>query len=387
MASDFSAKEPALGYLHQIRYGLKLILVHPNKNASLFIEGMDDVSIETDDSLELHQTKLHVHSAANLTDASPDLWKTLRIWSEKIRSAQIIPEISLLNLVTTANASPNSICFDLKADTLDDRDEEEISQALVAVAQTSSNAENKVSYEEFLKLQPEQQKLLVQSISIADASVDLAGAKLEILHTLKFAAVKTEPLFERLEGWFLDQVITQLIGKRGGITEKEVREKVLDIADCLKVDNLPNDFNMPLTDDETQLAAYQGQTFVKQLEAIGANQKMVNCGISDYHRAFSQKSRWLRDGLIEPLDEIEYHNKLREDWERKFAIISDSPQLDGSEVQKNRGKAFYVTHYVDKCPDIHIKSRFKEQYMVTGCCHDLANSKKIGWHPDFQNLI
>ncbi len=56
MTSIFSANEPSLGYLFQIRYGLLLIVSETNENAQLLIETIDDVSIETIESLSVYQT-------------------------------------------------------------------------------------------------------------------------------------------------------------------------------------------------------------------------------------------------------------------------------------------------------------------------------------------
>jgi hypothetical protein len=200
--------------------------------------------------------------------------------------------------------------------------------------------------------------------------------------------MKVDSLYERLDGWFLEQVILQLQKTRNGISAKEVNTKILDIADRLKDDNLPDDFNSSIYQDELQLAPYKNQLFVKQLELIGANQQLTNHAISDYHRAYSQKSKWVREFLINALDEIEYDKKLIEDWSRKFSLIEDSKTDDDDEqLQKYKGKSFYTSHYVSIHPQIHIKERFKEQYMVTGSCHMLSDKKKIGWHPDFENKL
>lgn len=114
------------------------------------------------------------------------------------------------------------------------------------------------------------------------------------------------------------------------------------------------------------------------------NPRSINHAISDYHRAFSQKSKWLREGLINATDEITYDNKLKDDWDKKFSIID---ALGDDEAQKRSGKAFYESFYVNQCPQIFIKDRFKENYMVTGSCHMISNKKEIGWHPDFENKI
>ena len=388
MDSIFSASEPALGYLYQIKYGLMLIISKQNPDTKLLIEQLDDISIQTATSLDVYQTKYHIKSVANLTDASTDLWKTIRVWSEGIANGQFDPENCLFNLITTASTKDNTIPHKLKYETLGSRDCKNIIGLLNEVIKKSESSSNKSSYMAFTNLSEEQQVLLVNNIAIIDASVDINGVTERIKKSLCYSVApeKIEALLNRLEGWFLGEIISQLLKNRSEITGREVQDKILDISDSLKVDNLPADFTTSIASDENQLSPYRHHKFVKQLEAIGINNKLINHAISDYHRAFSQKSKWLREGLITPLDEISYDNKLFDDWDRKFAIVQDS-EGKGEEIEKSEGKNFYQNYYVNIFPDIHIKERFKEQYMVTGSCQILSDKKKIGWHPNFKNLI
>ncbi len=388
MNSIFSANEPSLGYLYQVRYGLLLIVSEQNPDAKLLIEQIDDISIETPTSMEVYQTKLHINSVANLTNASTDLWKTIRVWSEGIASGQLDPDNCIFNLITTAEASADTIPFKLKQGTSKTREVEELLKSLLEVATTSDNKTNKAAYTAFIALPKEKQEKLIKNISVIDSSIDLNEAKEGIKKRLFYSITsdRIEALYHRLEGWFVGEVILQLQNQRAEITGKDVQDKILDIADSLKVDNLPADFTVSIASDEGQLSPYRNKLFVKQLDVVGVNSKLINHAISDYHRAFSQKSKWLRDGLINPNDEIQYDEKLIDDWERKFAILEDIASTD-DETKKTGGKMFYESHYVNSQPSIHIKERFKEQYMVRGSCQILSDKKKVGWHPDFKTKI
>lgn len=388
MNSIFSANEPNLGYLYQVRYGLLLIVSEQNQDAKLLIEKIDDISIETPNSLDVYQTKLHINSIANLTNASTDLWKTIRVWSEGIRSGQLDPDNCLFNLITTAVASTDTIPFKLKQGTNETRDVETIQTLLNDVITTSISETNKAAYAAFAALSSDQQKKLIKNILVVDASVDINEAKNGIVRFLCFSTPpeRVNALYERLEGWFINEIILQLQNQRNEISRTEVLDKILDIADTLKADNLPADFTVSIASDEGQLSPYRDKKFVKQLDAVGVNSKLINHAISDYHRAYSQKSKWMRDGLINPTDDMLYDAKLIDDWERKFGILEDCSGKD-DETKKTEGKKFYESHYVNSQPNIHIKERFKEQYMVTGSCQILSDKKKVGWHPDFQTKI
>ncbi len=109
--NHFSAIDSTLGYLYQVRLALFWSL-HRLKNDPDFlvgIETLDDVTFETTGGApsDLLQTKHHKTGTGSLTNASPDLWKTLRIWFEGQASGAIPPTANLY-LVTTGKAQDNT---------------------------------------------------------------------------------------------------------------------------------------------------------------------------------------------------------------------------------------------------------------------------------------
>lgn len=83
--SPISAAAPAIGYLFQCRYALieSLRRLRRDEQFLASMETLDDVVFERDgEPPDLLQTKHHIKKPADLTDASPDLWKTIRVWCE-----------------------------------------------------------------------------------------------------------------------------------------------------------------------------------------------------------------------------------------------------------------------------------------------------------------
>ena len=108
--TDFSAADSALGYLYQVRlallYSLRRLL--DDRTFAVYLENLDDVVFEgTGSAPELLQLKHHRSRSANLTDAGPDLWKSLRVWIEG-RNAGSIPLDAQLFLITTAEVGSGS---------------------------------------------------------------------------------------------------------------------------------------------------------------------------------------------------------------------------------------------------------------------------------------
>lgn len=104
------------GYLFQCRLalllGLQLVKKKPNGNIS--IEKFDDIAFDTDDVAQcLIQAKHHV-APKSLTDASVDVWKTLRIWCSEFASAAASSFGTRRLLITTAVAPENSALSKLR---------------------------------------------------------------------------------------------------------------------------------------------------------------------------------------------------------------------------------------------------------------------------------
>jgi len=149
--NKYSAVDAALGYLYQVRLALLYALRRQKSDGDFLVslETLDDVTFHSDAGTptDLLQTKHHRSRTASLSDASSDLWKTLRIWFEG-RADDSIPPNASLYLITTGNAADGSVAACLRAE---DRDVQSALFALNATANTSENTDNQKAYEAYLK--------------------------------------------------------------------------------------------------------------------------------------------------------------------------------------------------------------------------------------------
>jgi hypothetical protein len=100
--SPFSAADSLVGYLYQVRVALLWAMrrLRLGREFIVSLETLDDVLFETKGGTpeELLQTKHHRNREAVLTDASVDLWKSLRVWFEG-SALKTIPAGSALHLL------------------------------------------------------------------------------------------------------------------------------------------------------------------------------------------------------------------------------------------------------------------------------------------------
>lgn len=387
--TDFSAKEPSLGYYYQIRYSLYLLLHERKKeNPCIRLEDLDDIVIDDINTKDLFQTKLHINSKANLSDRSSDFWKTIRVWSEAI-TAGLINDIenTFFTLITTATISNESFIHKLSIKSNELRIG--VLESMLLIAGETTNTTNQNGYNAFRSLTNEQREKLVQNIIVIDASLSIEDTLSEIKQELKFSAPvgKLDSFVEKIEGWWFGQCISLLTNKKDYITIKELQLEISNVPYLFSEENLPDDFPNPLTIDEEEISSYEEKIFIKQLKLISIRNNSLRRAISDFRRAYEQRSKWLRDNLTGIEEYNRFDSLLCDHWDRIFSLMKDDCEgLSDDELIK-AGKSFYENYYVKSTPTFKIRNNFQPQYMTTGSCHMLADEKKIGWHPNYQKLL
>ena len=371
-----------MGYLYQVRYSLYRALL-ARSEVQIFLEGLDDIHFESEGRPEeLIQTKYH-SSPANLTDSSSDVWKTIRVWSYRIKKGEIDVSSTHLYLVTNELPSEDSIAMYLGQGSK--RNEAKALEQLEKVAQTSENKELKTAFGAFNSLTTEQRKALVSSTVIVtggDSIEDLVkNIGFEVRYVIQ--ANYLNDFVQRLEGWWFSKAVISL--KTGApIFWGELQRRILDLSEEYRSDSLPiHDFEGDLPSVEEIVDRDRG--FVEQLKIIRVNSPRLTKAISDYYRAFTQKSKWIRNGNLGFEEMNKYETKLIDEWVRIFYAIKDEPtNLTNAEAMEKAGRE--VFNRIDSL-GLNIRSRVTEPFIMRGTYHNLANRGEVGWHPEFEERL
>ncbi len=386
--TTFSAADSLVGYLYQMRVALLWSLQRLPAGADFMVsvETLDDVTFETKggEPQELVQTKHHRNREANLTDASPDLWRSLRIWFEAAEAGQTIPGTSL-HLLTTAQAADGSVASRLRKT---NRDVAAALTALETTAQLSTNRVNGAAYAAFLKASPARRHALLDAVVVIDAAPTIAGTDQE-LRAVVFSAVERrhlESFLERLEGWWIRRVLRQLATSGDRILAEEIEAQMGDFREQFKQEALPIDDDLlDFTLDEATHAAHAGSTFVRQIELVKASKQRIAAAIRDYYRAFEQRSRWLREDLVYVGEVQQYERRLVEAWDLVFLAMKDEIGEAATEDAKNQA-ARSVLKWAEQSV-IPIRPQVTEPFVTRGSLHMLADEQRVGWHPDFRTRL
>jgi hypothetical protein len=385
--NPFSAAASATGYLYQCRFALVEALrrLRTEQPFQVWLESLDDIVFEqTGGPLELIQTKHHSRRTPDLTDASVDLWKTVRVWADAMRSGTV-PAGSRFLMITTAHAGPGSAASCLRIGT--DRDIDRAVTKLRATAATSENAANEQAYGAFRALTPEAQVSLVQSIWLVDESSRIEELDNELREECFFAVDRRHlPSFvTSLEGWWLRRAIQHLSVERGTpIDGQDLAAQFDYLRQQYQENNLPIDST--LEQMTVDAIAYEERVFVQQLRLIAIGNERVIRAVRDYCRAFSQRSRWVREDLLGVGDLAAYERRLRDAWEGRFLIMRDGLGTNAPEPEQMRG-AKSVYEWVETGDLPRIRPLCVDGFVARGSYQFLADRLELGWHPDFETRL
>ena len=121
--------------------------------------------------------------------------------------------------------------------------------------------------------------------------------------------------------------------------------------------------------------------FVQQAKLAGIGSKRIFRAIQDYYRAYTQRSRWLREDLLYVGELEDYEAILKEEWELQFERLADDMGEDAAEnARQVAAKAIYAWAEDNIFP---IRSGVTNTSISRGSFHMLSDELKIGWHPDF----
>ena len=389
MTTPHSAAPQAVGYLYQVRHALLALLKDDRDEASVVIEGLDDVVVEGDDYLVLDQLKHHIRRTAVLTSQCPDLWKTIRVWSNGLSSNAWKPSEVILNLITTAKAGEGTAAYYLRGDSK--RDPDNALRLLLAAAQESKNQELAPSIKAFQDLTSLQRKQLINSIYVRDQAPNIQDIEQSIKKQLYLAtsAQSIDGVYSRLEGWWFSKAVNHLLGKSTqSITRTELREIIFEISSQFHRDSLPIDYSLSKPDEQYHVSQKERQ-FVRQLNHLKINLDRVKFAVIDYYRAFEQRTRWAQEDLLIDDELMTYEARLKEQWERWIADINDDfDDLGSDEHCIKFGRQVFNIMQLANLP-IRTNMPIGHEYVMRGSYHMLADEEPphVYWHPKFLDQL
>lgn len=406
MEDKFSAKEQMLGYFYQPLYALYKLMqidIADEPDSFIIIENLDDIEFRSNiDALKLIQTKHHIKLQGSISDRSSDLWKTIRIWAERIVNDEVKLDNVIFSLVTTSTAFENSIASKLR---VENRNTQEALSTIQKIAEEGyinaqkrqnnpelKKHENEDAYIAFYKLDKNTQKKFISKIYICDSSSTIEYIVSNIEKKLQYACNSSDRKYfaEKLTGWWIIRVITSLLDKKQEqITKFELDDKIEEFKEEFKRGSLPIDYENEFNDISEDNLTHNEKIFIEQLKTIKVTPKTISDAICDYYRAYNQRGLWVRKSKILNSHLEEYDKRLTNEWSREFEnMISNIDENCPENVQEKQGRDLYNTIGNKTLPICEAENhKIKGHYIMRGSFHMLANKVHIGWHPNYKDKM
>lgn len=370
------------GYLYQLQVAL-LRLLQLEEGEALGIEKLDDVHTEDPAGVATNVTQVKYHDGqAVVGDLSPDLWKTVGIWSQGILSGELNVLRTQFTLLTTATLPAGGI-----AEALARHDHPaSVETKMLAACTRSKNRELQPYMGAFVSLPQSDRLELIARIAIEPNQPGFSGTLSELKRVLRngFRADSLSTAVERICGWLYVQVLERRAG--ACIIRREDFEIALaTIRDDMKSGSIPARFADSRPSPE-EMAGQSSRIYVQQLKAVNVRPRATTSAIIDYFRTVHERNEWIRRGNVLPDELRQYDNELAYRWQKAFERMLDA--LDGAEPTESlkQDKGRQLLEQLEAL-DIPIRPGWLGQYLTQGTLHKLADTPEIGWHPDWRRLF
>jgi hypothetical protein len=379
----------ALGYFFQCMWALVELgrRAVDSPTIELRLESLDDIQFDREGTpSELLQTKHSVDTPTNLTVYSDQLWRTLNVWMDTW------PKLDgdvILRLATVAKVPEDSPLAALRADS----DPRDIGGALAAISEAAAKSTSKKSEKwraKFLELRPEEKHALISAIQIQDQNPGASDLDEALVSVFRWAIKRgqEDAFLAQLKGWWAGIAVDLLADQRSSVSGLTLSSELEDIVDRFHPENLPvhpDIFFLKFTESDADV--YGDAVFVQQLMWISMENPRLWKAVRDYHRAFVQRSEWIKSQQISESELRRYAFALFDEWESIFDECcarlkrgAESPEELGQEVLSTLSREARA----------RLRPRFDEGWFLRGTLHTMANGEtdcSIGWHPDFVQRV
>jgi hypothetical protein len=374
-----AAAGPYLGFaLQQVR--LCYHLLSSPSNAGVSLEYLDDVAVHyADGTLLLEQCKSALaHNP--ISDWSDDLWKTVANWLDAVEAQKVDGAKTCFQLYVT----PPKIG--------------KLSAAMHAAGDVKAVEAFVKQVKDKLKKKVDTPKCMVHVQKFLDATDVLRLAVIGKTAVLATDADPLEPLRELLRPTVpeasLDVICASAIGQAKEAADKCIRRKVpalVGVAEFRKnfhafvqqnnmAGYLPSFTTAPSTHAAKALLTSR-PVFVRQLQLIEASEEQQLRAASDLLRTSGEKVKWAEQGLV--------FDGTFEDWEDTLLRKHNATQSEVKDTHSEKAQAAQGRIVYSRCAamEVPLDSRAVPGFFTHGGFNDLADRRKLGWHPEHQTLL
>lgn len=386
------------GYLLQVKHMLYELISVDDRVVS--VEKLDDVAVEIDGKVIAEQVK-SVTSANNpIAERSSVFWKTLYNWCTYIEDGSL-PSEAVLRFVVVANGTvtPGSIQESLKNAHSYAEAQKALTYAKTAILGTPPDdptadvyAALPDTYRDYVKylFDDGRAKTVCDIIKAMEIEIHNDTYDEDLLKRFNNQIIPTE---------YADLLLTDMLGWVTRTVEsftKDNKPAYIAAKDYRKALNI----QIRASDTKTILRAVSRvpsnaeesgeverlDTYIRQLKLIEMDDTTLYEAASDFLRTKVDKIEWAQRGIVNAQSFDDYHDALCRTWTNQKQLMGLQYVTDPIAY----GKAIYFNCRDDsgrqKLQGVEAPPFFGSG-SLQGLANDPADAPRIGWHPQYMDLL
>jgi hypothetical protein len=362
------------------------VLLDAGLDEFVSVEVLDDVAMSSEGKTNLIQMKAGT-GANPVSDGAVELWKTVRNWIDQINNKEIDPTHTTFTLYVGAPHKGN-ICSAMSAAKYPVEINAVVqkikSKFLTATTNKLKRGLGKEVQQE-IEVVLDQQNLgkLEWIISRFDYRHGSAESYVDLESKFSKMAVQDsllELMMDRMAGWVKRQIDKAIEnGKDAIISVKDFRKELVSYH--VKLINQPFLERFAFEVPEAQYEEHKSRIYYRQLTLIEADDNELMEAVGNYLSACAHAVRYCRDGTINTASLEEYAADLRTLWKQ----LKTKWELQGS----TKGDVHFGKSLLNDCSLQKTKMQGADvsTSFMCGSFHGLADELKIGWHPNYLQIL
>ena len=349
------------------------------------IEERGDVSVSMPDgSVITEEDKSSLRENA-LTDLSSNLWKTFYNWIVTINSGELNVSNTYFVLYTNHAVTPGSLVkqfSEARTGILDSC----VENALKVLENVQHGHGLYLYKDTIFNQNRETFKIILSRFELIDDrnADDVYPSIRNFLEVKSFIpSNETGWLLNEITGWLQNLIMMRMANKQCAcVSRSELESHMQSMLEKIRKRELIDYAisQMPSPDELSRRAGMR-PVYIKQLEKIDLDDTKILEAVSDYFKADTNRLEWIEKGLLSESDMVGFEGKLLSyHSNEKTSIRLTHSSL--SDVERGQLLLVNCQQRQEKISDRELPDK-----TVQGSYHVLADEKRLGWHPRWEDLI
>ncbi|WP_342555223.1 ABC-three component system protein [Paenibacillus sp. FSL R7-0652] len=384
-----SAQASMLGYRFQPLYALIVLWKEADDDSNeVSIEAEDDIVLKGNYT-RLYQLKHSTGDAHELTIKNDGLWKTLRIWSPYAESDKHKMYFVTGDTITQTNPLYKLVSGDLDRHdivallTKEAKFVTEARERAVAINSNKLPFANKYpGCSTFLQLSSNQRLKLLEKITVRIDNFNILQIENKVIDQLDQMVVrKIRPIIaKRLLEWWDRRTLSS-----SKITKTELLVQLQSLIAQIQDNNLPDDFSKL---SPVSISGELGGFMEKQIDLVDGGYSRKKRAAVTRWRARNQREKWITDDILNALELNDYDQLLIETWADRHEPMKED--LEGEEDNLCKKKGLELLDWTHNDAHLYInpiRDEWKQHFLIQGSYQQLSEELKVGWHPNFIEML